>query len=143
MRAPASSTTPQRNTRPNTGRCHPRSAAVAAFCNGINAYLRQAYATAAGCGREVPFEFWVAGRLLKLRGPYRPPLWRATDVLAIGANLDVDVPALAMIAAEAVAVVVFRQRRGWNDRRFCFTLPVSLPFVIHEEEVFVASNRAA
>lgn len=61
--------------------------AVAAFCNGINAYVRQAYATLAARDREVPFEFWFAGTLLKLSGPYRPPPWRPTDVLAIGANL--------------------------------------------------------
>ncbi|HEY3878405.1 MAG TPA: penicillin acylase family protein, partial [Trebonia sp.] len=58
--------------------------ALTAFSDGINAYERQAYASAASEQAQVPYEFFVLGSLLGESGPYRPTPWRPADSVAVG-----------------------------------------------------------
>ncbi len=61
--------------------------ALADYAAGVNAYIAAAYRTAASAAADVPYEFWVAGRVLHLSGPYRPGPWIPLDTMAIGDNL--------------------------------------------------------
>jgi penicillin G amidase len=58
--------------------------ALVAFSKGINAYEASAYASPASEKAEVPYEFFVLGKLLGLTGPYRPAPWQPTDTVAVG-----------------------------------------------------------
>ncbi|HEX8007594.1 MAG TPA: penicillin acylase family protein, partial [Trebonia sp.] len=58
--------------------------AMEAFSAGINAYETSAYASTAAEQAKVPYEFFVLGLLLSLRGPYRPAPWSPLDTLAVG-----------------------------------------------------------
>jgi penicillin G amidase len=60
------------------------------FADGINAFMDKAYSSAANEKAMVPYEFFLAGRLLQLPGPYRPAPWHAVDTLAIGNFLARD-----------------------------------------------------
>jgi len=60
------------------------------YADGVNAFLSKAYSSAAHEQAMVPYEFFVAGQLLGLPGPYRPGRWRAIDTLAIGNFLARD-----------------------------------------------------
>jgi penicillin G amidase len=54
------------------------------YSAGINAYVAAAYRTGASRNALVPYEFWIAGKVLGLPGPYRPPRWQPLDTVAIG-----------------------------------------------------------
>jgi penicillin G amidase len=54
------------------------------YAAGVNAYIAAAYRTPASENARVPYEFWLAGQILGLKGPYRPSPWRAVDTIAIG-----------------------------------------------------------
>jgi penicillin G amidase len=58
--------------------------ALEAFAAGINAYEASAYASPASEQAEVPYEFFVLGKVLGLSGPYRPAPWTAVDTVAVG-----------------------------------------------------------
>jgi penicillin amidase len=60
------------------------------YADGVNAFMAKAYANATNEQAMVPYEFFVAGQLLGLPGPYRPGRWRAIDTLAIGNFLARD-----------------------------------------------------
>jgi penicillin G amidase len=59
-------------------------AALVAFSKGINAYEDAAYTSAASEQADVPYEFFVLGKLLGESGPYRPAPWRPVDSVAVG-----------------------------------------------------------
>ena len=61
--------------------------ALSEYAAGVNAYIASAYRTAASRNADVPYEFWLAGKLLGLAGPYRPAAWKPVDTIAIGDNL--------------------------------------------------------
>jgi penicillin amidase len=58
--------------------------ALQEFSDGINAYERSAYASAASMQADVPYEFFVLGKALGLAGPYRPAPWTPEDTVAVG-----------------------------------------------------------
>ena len=58
--------------------------ALTAFSAGINAYEAAAYKTPASARAKVPYEFWVLGILLGIKGPYRPAPWTPEDSVAVG-----------------------------------------------------------
>ena len=58
--------------------------ALDAFSAGINAYEASAYASPASEQAEVPYEFFVLGKVLGLSGPYRPAPWSPVDTVAVG-----------------------------------------------------------
>jgi penicillin G amidase len=58
--------------------------ALTAFAAGINGYEAQAYASPASEQAQVPYEFFVLGKLLGLSGPYRPAPWTPVDTVAVG-----------------------------------------------------------
>jgi penicillin amidase len=57
---------------------------LTAFAAGINGYEAQAYASPASEQAQVPYEFFVLGKLLGLSGPYRPAPWTPVDTVAVG-----------------------------------------------------------
>lgn len=59
-------------------------AALVAFSAGINAYEARAFASAASEKQLVPYEFFIVGELLGIKGPYRPAPWTPTDTVAVG-----------------------------------------------------------
>jgi penicillin amidase len=58
--------------------------ALTEFSDGINAYEASAYASATSEAQQVPYEFFVLGKLLSLPGPYQPAPWQPEDTVAVG-----------------------------------------------------------
>ncbi len=54
------------------------------YSAGINAFIATAYGSPAAEDAQVPYEFWLAGKLLGLSGPYKPQPWKPVDTIAIG-----------------------------------------------------------
>jgi len=54
------------------------------YSAGVNAYIAHAYRSTTSRDALVPYEFWLAGKVLGLSGPYRPPPWKPLDTIAIG-----------------------------------------------------------
>lgn len=59
-------------------------AVLSDYAAGVNAFIADAYRNPAAENAKVPYEFWVAERVLGLHGPYRPAPWRPVDTIAIG-----------------------------------------------------------
>src|SRR5581483_7955025 len=54
------------------------------YSAGVNAYIAASYRNVASENADVPYEFWLAGKILGLSGPYRPAPWKPVDTIAIG-----------------------------------------------------------